>query len=328
MNGKLLGTVAGGICLIGTSWGQNVVVNGDFEIPRINTLYEHVPPGSSRIDGWEVEAPSASQGVDIINTNFQGALSKHGVQAVDLAGSPGRGSIYQTFTSVSGATYVVSFWVSSNGGPFVDGAALAVNGVNILSIDSPSYGTWQRYETSFVAASGATQIKFIGNRDGNAGTFLDSVVVIRRAPSVSGHVDLSNVDDVGHTVDVAITPVGGGTPMQQSQVTLGDGGFFYLPTTLSGPVEVTFKASHWLRKRVLGVSLNPYDADLEVTLTNGDCDEDNEIGIGDYAILSQAYNSSDGDPNWNPVADLNEDATVDIADYAILSANYGLIGDD
>lgn len=328
MSGKLIGLVVGGMCLAGASWGQNVVVNGDFEIPQINLLYEHIPPGSSRIDGWEVDAPTTAQGVDIVNTNFQPWLSKHGVQSIDLAGSPGRGSIYQTFTTVTGATYIVSFWASSNGGPFIAGATLAINGLSILSIDSPQYGTWQRFETSFVATSGATEIRFIGNRDGNAGVFLDSVAVIRRLPSVSGHVDLANVADVGHTVDVAITPVGGGSPLQQSQVSLDEGGYFYLPTALSGPVEVTFKASHWLRKRVTGVSLSPYDADLEVVLTNGDCDDDNEVGIGDYAILSQAYNSSDGDPNWNPAADFNEDSAVDIADYAILSANYGLIGDE
>ena len=327
MSGKLVGIVVGGMCLVGGSWGQNVVVNGDFEIPRINFLYEHIPPGSSRIDGWQVDAPSAGQGVDIINANFQPGIAKHGLQAIDLAGSPGRGSIYQTFTSVIGTTYIVSFWVSSNGGPFTAGATLAVNGVSVLSIDSPPSGTWQRIETSFVASSGATEIRFIGNRDGNAGVFLDSVAIVRNVPSVSGHIDLANVDDVGHTVDVAITPVGGGTPLQQSQVTLDEGGYFYLPTSLSGPVDVTFKASHWLRRRVAGVSLSPYDADLEVVLTNGDCDDDNEIGIGDYAIISSSYNSCFPDPGFDSRSDLNGDTCCDIADYAILSANYGLTGD-
>ena len=61
---------------------------------------------------------------------------------------------------------------------------------------------------------------------------------------------------------------------------------------------------------------------------NGDCDGDNEVGIGDYAILSTAYNSAPGDGNWNIDADLNGDDAVDIADYAILSSQYGNIGDD
>ena len=66
---------------------------------------------------------------------------------------------------------------------------------------------------------------------------------------------------------------------------------------------------------------------MNFSLTNGDSDGDNEVGIGDYAVLSSAYNSSNGDPNWDATADLNGDDAVDIADYAILSANYGLAGD-
>ena len=63
------------------------------------------------------------------------------------------------------------------------------------------------------------------------------------------------------------------------------------------------------------------------TLTNGDIDADNEVGIGDYSILSGAYNAGPGDLEWNANADLNGDESVDIADYAILSANYGRMGD-
>ena len=66
---------------------------------------------------------------------------------------------------------------------------------------------------------------------------------------------------------------------------------------------------------------------LDVTLVNGDCDRDNEVGLGDYAVLSSSYGSELGGPGWNADADLNGDFAVDIADYAILSQNYGLVGD-
>lgn len=59
-----------------------------------------------------------------------------------------------------------------------------------------------------------------------------------------------------------------------------------------------------------------------VELTLGDIDCDNEIAIGDYALLSTEYGTSGATP-----ADINGDSEVDIADYAILSSNYGLIGD-
>ncbi|MBX7135426.1 MAG: hypothetical protein K1X67_22385 [Fimbriimonadaceae bacterium] len=66
---------------------------------------------------------------------------------------------------------------------------------------------------------------------------------------------------------------------------------------------------------------------LDFSLTNGDVDGDNEVGIGDYAQLSYAYGSGPGDLNYIEEADLNGDESVDIADYAILSANYGEVGD-
>ena len=67
---------------------------------------------------------------------------------------------------------------------------------------------------------------------------------------------------------------------------------------------------------------------MNFVLTNGDCDGDNEVGVGDYAVLSFAYNSSVGDPTFVADADFNGDEAVDIADYSILSANYGLFGED
>ena len=68
-------------------------------------------------------------------------------------------------------------------------------------------------------------------------------------------------------------------------------------------------------------------ASAQLSLLNGDCDGDNEVGIGDYAMVSAAYNSTPVDPNWNELADLNDDGSVDIADYAVSSANYGQHGD-
>jgi hypothetical protein len=59
---------------------------------------------------------------------------------------------------------------------------------------------------------------------------------------------------------------------------------------------------------------------LELIL--GDCDSDNEISIGDFAILSQQYGTSGVSS-----ADINGDDSVDIGDFAILSSNYGQSGD-
>jgi hypothetical protein len=55
----------------------------------------------------------------------------------------------------------------------------------------------------------------------------------------------------------------------------------------------------------------------------GDANLDGGVDIGDYALLSAAFNSSPGDPNWNENCDFNNDETIDIGDYGILSANFG-----
>jgi thermitase len=55
----------------------------------------------------------------------------------------------------------------------------------------------------------------------------------------------------------------------------------------------------------------------------GDINHDGKVSILDVYIISKAYGSYPGHPNWNPRADLNEDAIIDIKDVNIISANYG-----
>ena len=88
------------------------------------------------------------------------------------------------------------------------------------------------------------------------------------------------------------------------------------------------KGPHWLR-RTLNVNATSADVTgLVFSMVNGDADGDNEVGIGDYALVSSSYGSGPGDPGWQPNADLNGDESVDIADYAILSSHYGEAGDN
>ena len=115
--------------------------------------------------------------------------------------------------------------------------------------------------------------------------------------------------------------------MDTEYVTLGNNGTFSTVTGLYGQVEVLVKGSHWLRKLITVAVGDAGGSGVNVSLKNGDCDGDNEVGIGDYARLSSAYNKCVGDPGFDAEADLNGDGCVDIADYAILSANYGEVGD-
>lgn len=55
----------------------------------------------------------------------------------------------------------------------------------------------------------------------------------------------------------------------------------------------------------------------------GDCTRDGVIDIRDAAIISHAYGSHTGEPNYNPLADLNSDGVIDDYDVKIFQNNYG-----
>ncbi|MFG0251525.1 MAG: dockerin type I domain-containing protein [Phycisphaerales bacterium JB038] len=67
---------------------------------------------------------------------------------------------------------------------------------------------------------------------------------------------------------------------------------------------------------------NLYVGYAEVTSQPGDVDGDGDVDQSDLGLLLAAYESCDGDPNWNPDADLNGDGCVNQPDLGILLANY------
>ena len=148
---------------------------------------------------------------------------------------------------------------------------------------------------------------------------------------MSGNVVLSDWLGLylGMPVVIEIRNVGSTTPLVSQTVFLTAAGNFTMNVNLApGTYDVTAKASHWLRRKIANVPFNASGASgLSFSLDNGDCDGDNEVGIGDYAMLSASYGSSLGEWNYNVETDLNGDQSVDIADYAILSAMYGRMGD-
>ncbi|MBX7134249.1 MAG: hypothetical protein K1X67_16370 [Fimbriimonadaceae bacterium] len=102
---------------------------------------------------------------------------------------------------------------------------------------------------------------------------------------------------------------------------LNANGSFAIPHPAPGAYYVGVKYGHWLRKVVGPYSMPATSQVGTLHLVNGDIDEDNEVGIGDYALLSANYGAA-----FAP-ADLDGDGEVGIGDYAVLSANYGEIGD-
>lgn len=118
-------------------------------------------------------------------------------------------------------------------------------------------------------------------------------------------------------------------PIQVEPLHLMNSGAFYVPTNLPpGPYEIAIKCSNSLRETRLVQLSNVGAIGLQFDARTGDCDGDNEVAIGDYALLSQAFLAVDGDPNFIEGADLDGNGTVDIGDYSLMSWRYGTVGDD
>jgi hypothetical protein len=162
----------------------NIVTNGDFESSNIgNTLFVGIFPGSALLTGWTIDAPTPGQGVDIIsNRTGCASCSNTNEQAVDMAGSPGRGFIYQDLTTVAGASYTLKFFATSNGGAILNSLTIAWDGGNIDTISTAPQGVWQAFQYTVTASTTTTRLEFFGNIDGFNGAFLDTVSVDPTAP--------------------------------------------------------------------------------------------------------------------------------------------------
>jgi hypothetical protein len=58
----------------------------------------------------------------------------------------------------------------------------------------------------------------------------------------------------------------------------------------------------------------------------GDVNGDRTVELMDFFVVSSAYNSSPGKPNWDSNADTNNDGMVELMDFFVISQNYGEVG--
>ena len=161
--------------------------NGSFEaggVAPCNTF--NIPVGSTLITGWTVS---------VGNIDWLGAppacgwQASQGIASLDMVGSGagGIGGIQQTFDTVPGQTYVVSFDLAGNFGapPVIKPLAVTVNGVTTNFTFDTTGATainmgWVTHTVQFTATATSTTINFvsdIGPSGGtlNAGAALDNV---------------------------------------------------------------------------------------------------------------------------------------------------------
>lgn len=133
----------------------------------------------SGLDGWTIGGT-----VDLINTYWAPASGSY---SLDLNGG-GAGSISQSFATVVGQTYNVSFSLAGNpvgGGDKYLSAGVTAPHAYVVDINGKTLANmgWVRQSFSFVATSGTSTLSFVGDPyNSYYGAALDDVSVVAAVP--------------------------------------------------------------------------------------------------------------------------------------------------
>lgn len=198
------------------------------------------------------------------------------------------------------------------------------NGRSMLDLNTviPANSGWTLEFATDISDKG--HIVGYGKKNGAQRAFLLKPTVI-----ITGTISLQDwmPSLAGRQVAIQVIDAATNSYDETNIVTLNAAGQYSFETTRTGMKYLKVAHSHWLIKHSPTMNFTSNFSNVNFSLVNGDIDSDNEVGIGDYAMLSAAYNTVPGDLAWLPNADLSGDQSCDIGDYAILSNNYGMNGD-
>ncbi len=167
--------------------GINLMKNGGFEKPVVAAgSFAEFTTGQT-FKHWTVVGASGNVAV-VSGTFTQAGFSfpaQSGNQWLDLTGTSNTPTgVSQTFATVSGQNYTLTFWVGNvydPGGIFgtTSTVNVSVNGTHVLSATNSQQSTtqvWQKFKVHFAATSTSTQIAFLNGDPSNDTTNgLDSV---------------------------------------------------------------------------------------------------------------------------------------------------------
>jgi hypothetical protein len=173
----------------------NSITNGSFESPVVPVGgFDNFASGSTGITGWTVVG--AAGGVSIVSGSFsQSGISfpaEDGAQWLDLTGDGTNSNegVQQTFATISGTQYTVSFWVgnvNNPGGIFgttstVDVLLGGASGTTLLVATNANTTTgtqtWDEFSTTFTATGSTSTLDFInGDPSSDNSNGLDNISV-------------------------------------------------------------------------------------------------------------------------------------------------------
>jgi choice-of-anchor C domain-containing protein len=176
------------LALVASASAMSLLVNGSFEVgPTVPEDPGYLPLGNgdTSIDGWVIHSLASGGTVDLVRSPYWEASD--GLNSVDLNGTPGPGSISQTFPSTTGAQYRVLFDIASNPAHptiFVKTMLVSAGGQSQqFSADSTGHTYesmgWETREWYFTATGANTTLTFgmVSPFGSNQGVALDNVSV-------------------------------------------------------------------------------------------------------------------------------------------------------
>ncbi|GBL15644.1 hypothetical protein MTo_02959 [Microcystis aeruginosa NIES-1211] len=166
----------------------NLITNGSFEIGPDPSGYLPLNPGSTAITGWTVTRDQIDYTAYWVDAD--------GDRSLDLNGSPGVGGIAQTFSTIAGQQYLVSFALAGNtysGTPIRQLGVSAAGQSEVFSFDTTGFSDdnmgWVNKTWVFTATASTTTLEFyslsIEPENAAFGPALDNISVISLLPSIT-----------------------------------------------------------------------------------------------------------------------------------------------
>lgn len=184
-----LASAAGLLLILSSPVQGQLLTNGGFEAPALPPAGAQQFTVGSNLGGWTVVGPAGGRVVLIEGTYMQFGYSfpsQSGAQWLDLTGTSSRTrtGVQQTFATVLGRQYDLSFWVGNivgSGFGTTSNVDVLLNGSLLTTaINDRDSGTrtlvWQQFTQRFTATSPATTLTFLNadpSDDDNNG--LDSI---------------------------------------------------------------------------------------------------------------------------------------------------------
>lgn len=168
--------------LLGVARAQ-LIVNGGFEAPALSGTLN--VSGAFSLAGWSGWMPGDGGNGGLVVGTDNGLAPREGAQHFTLnGGNPSeRGWMEQSFSTVSGASYVVSFSVGRAGGGQALGLLASVSsggaGLASLSAEPPGSRGYADFGFTFVANGSSAVLRFEDVSGGNSisDLYLDGVSV-------------------------------------------------------------------------------------------------------------------------------------------------------